>query len=77
MVAIKAADDTESLYIYIDGNIDQTYQLFLDADNENSTGNEYTATNWGGMGAMQVQVLIGLGPIKDKSAQTRRVQDLN
>ncbi len=48
---IKAADDNNALYIYIDGNIDQSYQMFLDADNENSTGSEYTATNWGGLGA--------------------------
>ncbi len=56
----KAADDDDALYMYIDGNIDQSYQIFVDADNDNASGNEYTATNWGQMGA---NILIENGDI--------------
>lgn len=47
---IKAADDSDDLYIYVAGNIGVNYQVFLDADNNNSGGNEYTYYRWGQTG---------------------------
>lgn len=42
----KVADDVTYIYGFIEGTIDDNYQLYVDSDNNNIDSNEYTNTNW-------------------------------
>ena len=44
--SLKAADQTDTLYIHATTNLHTNYQLYIDSDNNNSGSNEYTDTNW-------------------------------
>lgn len=43
---IKAADDSDFLYVFVEGNIDVNFQLYVDVDNNTTGSNEYSNTNW-------------------------------
>lgn len=45
--ALKAADDTQYLYVLVTGTIDANYEIFIDTDNSTTAGsNEYVFTDW-------------------------------
>lgn len=46
LVKMAAADNSNFLYVYIEGNMDVNYQLFIDIDNDVNGTNEYLNTNW-------------------------------
>lgn len=47
---LKAADETNTLYVQAATDINTNYQLYLDSDNDSSGSNEYTNTNWSSTG---------------------------
>ena len=50
LTSLKATDDRENLYLFAGNSIDVNYQFYLDTDNNNSGGNEFTNSFWDNTG---------------------------
>ena len=50
LTLFKTADDASYIYTFVEGNIDDNFQLFIDSDNDFIGANEFTNTNWSNSG---------------------------